>query len=132
MHAPRWHRSLWLLVTVAVGISFVGRPLAMRAGVQAAQQAAQRQAHAEQHAGMAGHGRMPMPCPRHSGQCCAPCLACCPCCVTAPLPVAAPAAGAIAVVVRLQAPGRQPVPAPRSGNRYLQPPPLGPPTPLVS
>ena len=125
-------RVLWLLVTVAVGISFVGRPLAMRSGVLAAQQAAQRQALAGAHAGMAGHGQMPMPCPQHSGQCCAPCLACCPGCVTAPLPAAAPAAAAAAVVVRLAPTGREPIAAPRSGNRYLQPPPLGPPAPLVS
>jgi hypothetical protein len=82
--------------------------------------------------GMAGHAGMPMPCPQHSGQCCAPCLACCPGCVTPPLPAAVPAAGAIAVVVRLASLGRESVPAPRSGSRHLQPPPLGPPTPLVS
>ena len=125
-------RILWVLVSIAVGVSFVGRPLAMRGGVLAAQAAAQHQTLAEQHAGMAGHGQMPMPCPQHTDQCCAPCLACCPGCVTPPLPTAAPVAGAITALVRLVTSGREPVPAPRSGSRYLQPPPLGPPTPLVS
>jgi len=125
-------RGLWLLVTIAVGISFVGRPLAMRAGVQVAQQAAQRQAMSGHHAGMASHARMPMPCPQHSGQCCAPCLACCPGCVTPPLPSAMLAAGAVVAPVRLARLDRAPVPAPHSSSRYIQPPPIGPPTPLVS
>jgi hypothetical protein len=133
MHAQRGlSRGLWLLVAIAVGISYIGRPLTMRAGVQAAQQATQRQALAQHHAGMAGHAGEPMPCQNHSGECCAPCLACCPGCVTPPLPAAAPTAGAVAAVVRLASTDRTPVLAPRSGNRHLQPPPIGPPTPLVS
>jgi hypothetical protein len=104
----------------------------MSAGVLAAQEAAQRQAVPMPHAGMAGHGHMPLPCPKHTDRCCAPCLACCPGCATPPLPVASPAAGTVAALVGLATPGREPVPAPRSGSRYLQPPPLGPPTPLVS
>jgi hypothetical protein len=133
MHAQRWlTRGLWLLVTVAVGISFVGRPLGMRAGVLAAQQAAQRQAPSGHHAGMPGHAGMPMPCPQHDGQCCAPCLACCAGCITVPAPVALATVIAQAATVRLAGTDLTPVPAARSGGRHLQPPPLGPPTPLVS
>jgi hypothetical protein len=133
MHRPRLlARSLWLLVTVAVGISFVGRPLAMRAGVLEAQEVAEHQAMAGGHAGMAGHGGMPMPCPQHSGQCCAPCLACCAGCVTLPLPAVAQIAGTVVATVRLAGTDRAPVTAPRSSARFLQPPPIGPPTPLVS
>lgn len=126
-------RLLWLLVTVAVGISFVGRPLAMRAGVLAAQSRARTEHHAGMAhlAGMASHAGMPMPCPQGSGQCCAPCLACCPGCVTPPLPPAAAAAVAVAATERLARTDLAPVPAPRSDRHHLQPPPLGPPTPLV-
>jgi hypothetical protein len=133
MHAQRGiSRGLWLLVAIAVGISYIGRPLAMRASVHAAQQAAQHQALAEHHAGMAGHSGEPMPCQHHSGQCCAPCLACCPGCVTPPLPAAALVTGAVVATVRLASTDRKPISAPSSGSRYLQPPPIGPPTPLVS
>ena len=127
----RLTRSLWLLVTLAVGISFVGRPLAMRAGVLAAQQTAQRQAPAGHHAGMAGHAGMPMPCPQNDGQCCAPCLACCAACVSVPVP--ATAAVLVAEVAKVRVPGTvlAQAPAPHSGSRFLQPPPLGPPVPLV-
>lgn len=104
----------------------------MRSGVLAAQQAAQRQALSEHHARMAGHAGESMPCKHHSGQCCAPCLACCPGCVTPPLPVAVPAADNVVAAVRLVRADREPVPAPRSGNHHLQPPSIGPPTPLVS
>jgi len=104
----------------------------MRAGVQAGQQPAQSLTRAEHPAGMTGHAGMPMPCPQHSGQCCAPCLACCPGCVTPPLPEAALAAGVFVATVRLVSTEQAPVPAPRSGSRHLLPPPIGPPTPLVS
>ena len=127
----RFARGLWLLVTVAIGISFVGRPLAMRAGALAAQQAA-AEALPMRHAGMAGDAGMPMPCQHHSGQCCAPCLACCAGCVTPPVAAVAPAVGILVATVRVRTAARGPIPAPRSGSRYLQPPPLGPPTPLVS
>jgi hypothetical protein len=133
MRTSHWlARGLWLLITDAVGISFVGRPLGMRAGVLAAQQAAQRHTASAHHAGMPGRAGMPMPCPRHDGQCCAPCLACCAGCVTLPAPAAMAAVGTVVATVRVAGTDLTPVPAPRAGGRYLQPPPLGPPTPLVS
>jgi len=104
----------------------------MRSGVLAAQQASQRQAPAGHHAGMAGHGTMPMPCPQHDGQCCAPCLACCAACVSVPVPAAAAVFLVEDAGVRLPGTDLAPAAAPRSGGRFLQPPPLGPPTPLVS
>lgn len=104
----------------------------MRAGVLAAQQAAGRQAMAAGRGDMAGHGGMPRPCPQHDGQCCAPCLACCAACVTLPAPTPAASMVAEAAAVRVTATNLAPLPAPRSGSRFLQPPPLGPPTPLVS
>ncbi len=110
----RLARGLWLLVTVAVGISFVGRPLAMRGGVLAAQQAA-AEGLAMRHAGMAGDAGMPMPCRHHSGQCCAPCLACCAACVTPPVPAAATPVGLLVAAVRVASTSRcaRPGPAPR-------------------
>jgi hypothetical protein len=124
-------RGLWLAVTIAVGLSFVGRPLGMRAGVLAAQQAAVRDV-AKRHTGMPGHAGIPTPCPQHSGQCCAPCLACCAGCVTPSLPAPAMAAGTGPATAHLVDADPVAASAPRSSSRFRQPPPLGPPTPLVS
>ncbi len=151
MRAQRWlSRGLWLLVTVAVGNAIVAGPLAMQPGLRAPRQPAQRAApvetamraapaaaqgaHAVERGGMAGHDGMPMPMPGpdHSGPCCPLCLTCCPGCAMTSPPTPASAAGADAATVRLVSDDRAPAPAPRSGNHHLQPPPLGPPSPLVS
>jgi len=127
-------RVAWALIAVAVGISFVGRPLTMRGGVGAAvAQAARGQAPGSSAQPMdMGTGRAPAPCSHHSGQCCAPCLACCPGCATVPVPAAwslgvpSPAADRVAAVAA------DATPAIGSVTRHLQPPPIGPPSPLVS
>ena len=133
MRTAGWFdRGLRLLVTVAVGVSFVGRPLAMKGGALAAQQAARQEASAMPDMAMAGHPGSPMPCHHHCGQCCAPCLACCACCVAAPLPPTTGTPGpviATAHVVRAEPVVNRAV---RAGDRHLQPLPLGPPLPLVS
>lgn len=136
MRARRWFsRGLWLLVTVAVGVSFVGRPLAMRDAVLAAEQAAAHQAvGAQAHAmdmGDGHRGGSGMPCSRPDGKCCAPCLACCPGCASVPEPAAVAVAAPVAPPLRL---AEAPAPAgtsPRPGSRSLQPPPIGPPAPSV-
>ena len=125
-------RGLRLLVTVAVGVSFVGRPLMMKGGVLAAQQAARQEASAMPDMAMAGHAGSPMPCHHHCGQCCAPCLACCACAVVAPLPPAAGPLGPVIAAARVVRPEQVASHPVRPGRRHLQPLPLGPPLPLVS
>ena len=125
-------RGLRLLVTVAVGVSFVGRPLMMKGAVLAARQTARQEASAMPDMAMAGHASSPMPCHHHSGQCCAPCLACCAGCVTVPAVTAAPGALPAATPLAVRLVETAAAPAPRAGERHLQHLPLGPPTPLVS
>ena len=131
----RLSRGLWLLVVFALGVSFIGRALAMRSGVAAAM------AQAARHASTGGAHRMPMgpaakhepmPCPSHDAQCCAPCLACCAACASVPVPVDQRAAGALPAAARVPDVVAWSSPAPRTPGRHLLPPPIGPPSPLVS
>ena len=125
-------RVLWAAVVLAVGISFVGRPLAMRNCVLAAQAAARTAGGAGARPMDMGHAPGPgTPCPHHDAKCCAPCLACCAGCATMPVPAATPPAGDVALAVRRTVVPATSAAVPPLGGRFLQPPPLGPPTPLA-
>jgi len=131
----RLSRGLWLLVALALGVSFVGRALAMRAGAAAAMAQAAGAASGRGGHGMpmgAGAGHDPAPCPQHDAQCCAPCLACCAACASVPVAVDLRTAGAPVAVTRVAAVAARQGAAPRSPERHLRPPQLGPPSPLVS
>ena len=136
MHARRWLvRGLWLVVVFSLGVSFVGRALAMRAGVAAALAQAARTGSGTHRMPMgAGSGAKdaPAPCPGHDGQCCAPCLACCAACASVPLPADAGAASLVALAGRTTDAAARSLPAPRAGGRHFLPPSVGPPSPLVS
>ena len=104
----------------------------MRAGVAAAMAQAASTGGGHGMPMGAGAGHDPAPCPQHDAQCCAPCLACCAACASVPVPVDARVAGAPATVIRVAGVVRRQAAAPRSAERHLRPPQLGPPSPLVS